>query len=133
MKGGPFGIYQHPFCRKTPKIEGGSLWGKNFRKKVSQCRKKTEMGDSFVSYGIVCYAGTLFGSFSWANRDSLKFCRIFGRTVLVTSGASKIKNQNKTLTKKHDYSRLFSRKEPTKKEVESSTKLSKFMYHFSEI
>ena len=41
LKGGPFGIFQHPFCRKTPKkIEGGALWGNFFpKKKVSQRRK----------------------------------------------------------------------------------------------
>ena len=46
LKGGPFGIFQHSFCRKTAKkIEGGTLWEKkNFRKKVSQCRKKLEGG-----------------------------------------------------------------------------------------
>ena len=45
----------------------------------------------------------LFGSVPWANRYNLRFCRIFGRTILITSGVSK-----KTLTKSHDYSRLFS-------------------------
>ena len=41
LKGGPFGIFQHPFCRKTQKNAGGTLWGKIFfEKKVSQCRKK---------------------------------------------------------------------------------------------
>ena len=38
LKGGPFGIFQHPFCRKTPKkIEGGPF-GEIFflEKKVSQ-------------------------------------------------------------------------------------------------
>ena len=39
-KGGPFGIFQHPFCRKTPKkLEGGPLGEIFFRKKVSQSRK----------------------------------------------------------------------------------------------
>ena len=34
LKGGPFGIFQHPFCRKTPKkIEGGPFGKKIFRKK----------------------------------------------------------------------------------------------------
>ena len=44
-----------------------------------------------------------FGSVPWANRYNLKFCRTFGRTILVTSGVSK-----KTLTNSHDNSRLFS-------------------------
>ena len=38
LKGRPFGIFQHPFCRT--KIEGGTLWRKIFRKKVSHCLKK---------------------------------------------------------------------------------------------
>ena len=46
----------------------------------------------------------LFGSVPWANRYNLRFCRTFGRTILVTSGVSK----KKTLTKSHDYSLLFS-------------------------
>ena len=39
LKGGPFGIFQHPFCRKTKKIEGGPFGEIFFRKKVSQSRK----------------------------------------------------------------------------------------------
>ena len=41
-RGGPFGVYQHPFCRKTAK----KLKGENFyfRKKISQCRKKLKGG-----------------------------------------------------------------------------------------
>ena len=65
LKIGPFGIFQHPLCRKTSKNEGGPLEGKNCRK-VTQCRKKTERGDPLVSPGIiVCYAEKehkLFGS-----------------------------------------------------------------------
>ena len=52
-----------------------------------------------------------FGVFS-------KFCRNFGRTILVTSGGLK-----KTLTKSHDYSRLFSGNAPTENsdEIEEGT------------
>ena len=40
LKGRNFGIFQHPFCRKTPKkLEGGPFGGKKNRK-VAQCRKK---------------------------------------------------------------------------------------------
>ena len=47
-KGGPFGIFQHPFCRKTAKkLKGGPFEEKNFRKKVSQCRKKLK-GEKMV-------------------------------------------------------------------------------------
>ena len=36
------GIFQHPFCRKTPKIEGGTLWWKKFGKKYCMIRGKKE-------------------------------------------------------------------------------------------
>ena len=49
LKGGPFEVFQHPFCRKTSKNAGGPFWEKKFRKKipkknVSQCRKKMKGG-----------------------------------------------------------------------------------------
>ena len=45
----PFGIFQHPFCRKTSKEMQGDTLGKFFfLKKVSQCRKN-ERGDPLVS------------------------------------------------------------------------------------
>ena len=86
LKGGPFGIFQHPFCRKTAKkIEGDLLVGKNLKKSRTVPKK-------IVSSGMVCYAETFwfsslglqvqFGVFS-------KFCRTFGRTILVTSGGLK--------------------------------------------
>ena len=35
LKGGPFGIFQHPFCRKTPKtLKGDPLGKKIFRKSL---------------------------------------------------------------------------------------------------
>ena len=60
--------------------------------------------DPLVSSGIVCYAGNIFGSVPWANRYILASSGTFGRTILVSSGGLK-----KTLTKSHDYSRLFSK------------------------
>ena len=40
LKGGPFGIFQHPFCRKTAKkLKGDPLRKKNFRKKVAVPKK----------------------------------------------------------------------------------------------
>ena len=32
LKGGPFGIFEHPFCRKTPKKMKGGPFGKKFEK-----------------------------------------------------------------------------------------------------
>ena len=54
---GPFGIFQHPFCRQAfEKMKGGHFEENNiFREKVSQCQKKLK-GDALVSPGTVCYA-----------------------------------------------------------------------------
>ena len=54
-RGGPFGIFQHPFCRKTSKNAGGTLWGKkNSKKNVLQCRKKLKGGPFGVArYGML--------------------------------------------------------------------------------
>ena len=59
-----------------------------FRKK-SRNAEKTEKGYPLVSSGIVGYAGNRFGSVPWANSGNLKFCRTFGKTILVNSGVSK--------------------------------------------
>ena len=55
--------------------------------------------------------GKTFLVIPWSNKYNIKFCRTFGRTILVFEVY-----QKKTLTKSHDYSRLFSRKAPLKKE-----------------
>ena len=47
-----------------------------------------------------------FDSVIWSNRYNIKFCRTFGRTILVTSGVSK-----KILTKSHDYATILSQLE----------------------
>ena len=39
LKGGPLGIFQQPFRRKTSKIEGEPFRENFLRQKVSQCRK----------------------------------------------------------------------------------------------
>ena len=54
-KGGPFGIFQHPFWRKTAKNEGGPF-EEIFFKKKSRSAEKNERGDPLVSTGMVCYA-----------------------------------------------------------------------------
>ena len=55
-KGGPFGIFQHPFWRKTARKMKGGPFGEKIFPKVSQCRKKIKRGDPLVSPGMVCYA-----------------------------------------------------------------------------
>ena len=99
LKGESFGIFQHPFCRKTPKNEGG-LFGVNFfSKKMSKMPNKLKGGTLLVSPGIVCYAEKKEKPFWFSSLGqqvqfgvSLKFCRTFSRTILVTSGVSTKKN-----------------------------------------
>ena len=102
----PSGFFNIHSVAKLLKIEGGPFRGEFFFEKSRTVPKKSK-GGPLVSSGIVCYAGNLFGSVPWANRyilASSEFCRFFGRTILVSSGGLK-----KTLTKSHDYSRLFSK------------------------
>ena len=74
--GGPFGIFQHPFCCKTTKkIEGTLSWEIVFEK--SRTVPKKSKGGPLVSSGIVCYAGNLFGSVPWANRYILASSKVF--------------------------------------------------------
>ena len=103
----PLGVFNIHFVAKHQKIEGGTLWEKFFSgKKVSQFRKKTERGDPSVSLGMVCYAGKQEKAFWFSSLGQMvQFgAIIFCRTILVSSGGLK-----KTLTKSHDYSRLFSK------------------------
>ena len=56
LKGGPFGIFQHPFCRKTEKkLKGGPFGEKNFRKKSLAVPKKYWKGGPFglAGYGML--------------------------------------------------------------------------------
>ena len=55
-KGGPFGIFQHPFRRKTSKKCRGDPLGKKCSKKKSRSAEKKLKGDPLVSPGMVCYA-----------------------------------------------------------------------------
>ena len=49
LKGVPFGIFQHPFCRKTPKkIEKGTLWEKIFFSKKKSHRAENTVPLSFL-------------------------------------------------------------------------------------
>ena len=98
----------HSVAKQQKKLKG-DLLGKIFFRKKSQCRKKTERGDPLVSPGMVCYAGKQEKPFWFSSLGlmvqfgAIIFCRTFGRTILVSSGGLK-----KTLTKSHDYNRLFS-------------------------
>ena len=78
-RGGPFGIFQHLFCRKTAKKMKRGPFGKKIRKKVSQCRKKLKG----VSPGMVCYAGKQEKPFWFSSLGQMVqfgaiiFCRTF--------------------------------------------------------
>ena len=54
-KGGPFGIFQHPFCRKlAKKIEGGPFGEKIFEKKSRSAEKKWKGGPfGLARYGML--------------------------------------------------------------------------------
>ena len=98
-KGGPFGIFLYPVCRKTEnKIEGGTLWGNFFfRRKSLAMPKKTKRGEPLVSSGIVCYAGNFLVLFPGPTGEIWNFVKTFGRTILDRSGVWK-KNRRKAMT-----------------------------------
>ena len=80
--GGPFGIFQHPFCHKTSKNVGGSF-GKKISKKKSRSAEKNERGEPLVSPGMVCYAEKQEKPFWFNSLDQIGqlgaiiFCRAF--------------------------------------------------------
>ena len=69
--------------QNSKKIEGGPYGEIFFRKKVSQCRKKTLRGDPLVSPGMVCYAGKQENPFWFSSLGQMVqfgaiiFCRTF--------------------------------------------------------
>ena len=69
LKGEPSGIFQHPFCRKSPRMLEGGPSGDIFFEKMSHNAAKTRMWDPLVSPGIVLHGKKeTFGSVPWANR-----------------------------------------------------------------
>ena len=111
FKGDLLGFFNIDSVAKRRKIGGGLCGDILFRKKCSTMPKTTPRWDPLVSSGIVCYLILYCIVSFWFSSlgqqvhfgDTLNFCRTFGRTIFVFSGVSK-----KTLTKSHDYSRLFS-------------------------
>ena len=100
--------------QNSENIEGRPLWVKNVSKKSLAMLKKTKRADPFVSSGIVCYAGNLFGSVLWANRGIKNFVVLL---VELFWSLQVYRKRKKTLTKNHDYSRLFSGKALTKNQA----------------
>ena len=109
-KGGPFGGFQHPFCRKTSKNWSGPFGENFFSGKKSHNAKKTERGEPLVSPGMVSCAGKQEKPFWFSSLGqivqfgAILFCRTF--VELFWSVQVVLKKQ---LTKSHDYSRLFSK------------------------
>ena len=67
-KGGPFGIFQHPFWHKTAKqLKGGPFGEKIFRKKVSQCRKKWKEGPFGLARYVIIHGKTFLVQFATPN------------------------------------------------------------------
>ena len=104
------------------KLKGRTLW--DFSTSILSQNSKEIEGDPLVkcrtmpnklkgvplvSPGNVCYADiNLFGSVSWANRCNLTFCKVLVELFWP------LQVFRRTLTKSYNYSRLFSRKAPTK-------------------
>ena len=69
--------------QKSKKIEEGTFWGKNFRKKSLAVPKKKWKGDPLVSPGMVWYAGKQEKLFWFSSVDQIVqfgaiiFCRTF--------------------------------------------------------
>ena len=87
---GPFEIFQHLFCRKTPKKLKGALWG-FFSRKTSRNAEKMK-GGPFKLLRYCMLRGKPFW-FSWLDQQLqfgvFLFCRTFRRSILVTSGGLK--------------------------------------------
>ena len=82
LKGGPFGIFQHPFCCKTLKIEGGSL-GNLFSKKSLTMPIKNWKARPFSLTLVWCVTQKKKNPFWFSSLDqmiqfgTIKFCRTF--------------------------------------------------------
>ena len=87
LKGGPFDVFQHPFCRKTSKkCRGDPLRKKNSEEKNSEKKclaVPKKMKGSLVSPGMVCYAEKQEKPFWFSSLDQIVhfdaiiFCRTF--------------------------------------------------------
>ena len=103
----PLGVFNIHFVAKHQKIEGGKFL---FSEKNLTVPKETERGDPLVSPGMVCYAGKQEKPFWFSSLGQMVqfgaiiFCRTFVELFWSVQVVLK-----KTLTKSHDYSRLFSK------------------------
>ena len=83
LKGGPFGIFQHPFCRKTSKKMQGRPFGEKFFSKKSLAVPKKMKGGVFglARYGML--RGKTGKTFWFSSLDQIVhfdaiiFCKTF--------------------------------------------------------
>ena len=117
LKGGPFGIFQHPFCRKTSKKMQGGPFGEKFffRKKSVTVPKNNERGESLVSPGMVCYAEKQEKPFWFSSLDQIVHfdAIIFCRTFVELFWSVRVDRKKKS----HYNSRVSLHEAPTKKHV----------------
>ena len=115
LKGGPFEVFQHPFCRKTSKKMQGDPLGKIFfSKKKSRSAEKNERGESLVSPGMVCYAEKQEKHFWFSSLDQILHfdAIIFCRTFVELFWSVRVDRKKKS----HYNSRVSLHEAPTKKE-----------------
>ena len=125
LKGGPFGIFQHPFSRKTPKKWRGTLRGTNFLEKSLAMPKKLKGWSRPVLY--VTRETFWFSSLGQGVQFgvSSKYCRTFGVELFWSLQVYR----KKTLTKSHDYSRLVSLEKRRLKNIQEDS-LQKLKFEF---
>ena len=134
-------FYEKKILKKSltmpKKLKGRTLWDfstsillQNSRKLKWAFRgKKVFLKKSYsaekmgplVSSGIVCYAGSLFGSVPWANRYILASSENFVELLVELFWSVQVVFK-KTLTKSHDYSRLSSKEKRRLKNTKNSFK-----------
>ena len=107
--------------QNSKKLKGAFRGEKSFFEKKSHSAEKM---DPLVSYGMVCYAGNLFGSVPWANRYILASSENFVELLVKLFWSVQVVLK-KTLTKSHDYSRLFSKEKRRLKKLTTLTVVSK--------
>ena len=114
-KGGPFGLFQHPFCRKTSKKMQGGPFGEKFffEKKSLAVPKQNERGESLVSPGMVCYAEKQEKPFWFSSLDQIVHfdAIIFCRTFVELFWSVRVDRK-----KSHYNSRVSLHEAPTKKD-----------------
>ena len=106
-------------------VEGGTIWWKKIEKKSHSVEKKSKGGTLWSRPRFCVLRGKPFWFSSYDQQVQFgvfsKFCRTFGKTILVTSGGLK-KHYRKAMTR-------ILRKAPTKKTCQVHEKIISFFVH----